>query len=181
MCDRPAASHLLNQRRANRAGWETRKEWEGENKNERNKKDDRDRQCSKCSRALTPQPVWSRLEPHSYWGCNLSVRCWWSEPPTSHLPWREKSIRKQKHTIQKQKGRMDSEKKTVGSKVSIDEKGTRLYCVSQTRLLSKSSYRGEVYKLYQGVVEGFRFFTTRKVPISQCSKSVSVAFKILLN
>lgn len=76
---------------------------------------------------------------------------------------------------------MDSEKKTVGSKVSIDEKGTRLYCVSQTRLLSKSSYRGEVYKLYQGVVEGFRFFTTRKVPISQCSKSVSVAFKILLN
>lgn len=73
------------------------------------------------------------------------------------------------------------EKKTVGSKVSNDGKGTRLYCVSQTRLLSKSSYRGEVYKPYQAVVEGvFRFFTTRKVSISQCSKSESAAFKILL-
>lgn len=39
---------------------------------------------------LTLQLVWSRPGPRSYWGCNLSLQCWWSEPPTSRLPCRVK-------------------------------------------------------------------------------------------
>lgn len=34
---------------------------------------------------LTPRPGWNQPEPRSCWECSLSLRCWWSEPPTSRL------------------------------------------------------------------------------------------------
>lgn len=63
-----------------------RSEREKRNENGSYETDDRDRWRHKQWWALTLQPVWSRPEPRSYWGCNLSARCWWSEPPTSRLP-----------------------------------------------------------------------------------------------